>query len=104
MDLTTIASIPEVRSSMLCDPAGALLQATGEQDAEGAAAVVGFLTATLGQVGEELGLGPLYRMSVAGPARATLVVGLGDSVLSVVIAPSSAFPSVENAIDVILQG
>ncbi len=104
MDLTAIASLPAVKSTMLCDPAGALLQATGEDDAESAAAVVGFLTATLGRVGDELGLGPLYRMSVAGPARATLIVSLGDSVLSTVIAPSSAFPTVENAIDTILQG
>ncbi len=104
MDLTAIASIPEVRSAMLCDPAGALLQSTGEPDAEGTAAVVGFLSATLAQLGEDLGLGPLYRVSAAGPAAATLLVGLGDSVLSVVIAPSSAFPAVENAIDSILQG
>lgn len=104
MDLTAIASLADVKSTMLCDPAGALLQATGEEDPESAAAVVGFLTATLGQVGDELGLGPLYRMSVAGAVRATLIVSLGDSVLSTVIAPSSAFPVVENAIDAILQG
>ena len=104
MDLTAIASLPDVQSTMLCDPSGALLQSMGEEDAESAAAVVGFLSATLGQVGDELGLGPLYRLSVAGPARATLVVSLGDSVLSTVIVPSSAFPKVENAVDSILQG
>ncbi len=104
MDLAAIASIPEVKSAVLCDHAGALLQSAREGDPESAAAVIGFLAATLGAVGEELGLGPLYRLSVAGSARAALVMVLVDAVLATTIEPSSAFPAVEHAVDTILQG
>lgn len=104
MDLASIASVPEVKSAVLCDPSGALLEAAREADAESAAAVAGFLASNLGQVGEELGLGALYRVSVAGADRVTLLLGLGDSILSAVIQPAASFPAVEQAIDAILQG
>lgn len=104
MDLTEIANLPDVTSALICDPAGALLTAVREHDAESAAAVTGFLACWVGQIGEELGLGPLHRMSVAGPDRATLVLVQGDAVLSAVIAPAGAFPAAERAIDTLLQG
>lgn len=104
MDLSVIASVPEVRSAVLCDPSGALLDSVREGDPESAAAVLGYLTSILSGLGDELGLGPLYRMSVTGAARATLVVVMVDSILSTAIEPSSAFPAVEHAVDRILQG
>jgi predicted regulator of Ras-like GTPase activity (Roadblock/LC7/MglB family) len=104
VDLNDIATLPEVKSVLLCDPAGALLGAVREGDAESAAAVTGFLATSLGQIGEELGLGPLYRMSVAGKDQAVLLLVLSDSVLSAIIQPASAFPAAEHAIDSILQG
>ncbi len=104
MDLTPFADLPEVKSVLLCDPAGALLDSVREADAESAAAVMGFLAAGLGQIGEELGLGPLYRMSVAGPGQALLLLALPEAVLAAVIEPASAFPAAEHAIDSILQG
>lgn len=104
MDLASIASVPDVKSTVLCDPSGALLQAVAEADAESAAAVAGFLASNLSQVGEELGLGTLYRVAVAAPDRATLLLALGDSVLSAVIQPAASFPAVEQAIDAVLQG
>lgn len=104
MDLNPIASLPEVRSVLLCDPSGALLASVREADAESAAAVVGFLASGLGQIGEELGLGPLYRMSVAGREQAVLLVVVPDAVLSAVIQPAAAFPSAEQAIDTLIQG
>ncbi len=104
MDLRAIANLPEVKSAVLCDPSGALLDSVRDGDAESTAAVVGFLAATLARVGDELGLGPLHRMSVAGAARVSLVMVLGDSVLSALIEPSSVFPAAETAIDAIVQG
>ncbi len=104
MDLTPIATLPEVRSVLLCDPAGALLDAVREADAESAAAVVGFLATSLGQIGEELGLGPLFRMSVAGRTQALLLLAMPDAVLAAAIEPASSFPAAEHAIDSILQG
>jgi predicted regulator of Ras-like GTPase activity (Roadblock/LC7/MglB family) len=104
VDLTSIANLPEVKSVLLCDPSGALLDAVREADAESAAAVTGFITSGLAQIGEELGLGPLYRTSVAGPARAVLLIVLPDAVVQAVIEPASAFPAAEHAIDTFLQG
>ena len=104
MDLSPIAELPEVKSAVVCDPSGALLDSVREADPETAGAVLGYLTSILGGLGEELGLGPLYRMSVAGAARATLIVVMVDSILSAAIEPSSAFPAVEHAVDRILQG
>ncbi len=104
MDLATIASLPEVKSVLLCDPSGALLDSVREADAESAAAVTGFIASGLAQIGEELGLGPLYRMSVAGRARAQLLLALPDALVQAVIEPVSAFPAAEHVIDAILQG
>lgn len=104
MDLSAIASLPEVKSAVVCDRAGVLVQAEREPDGEAVAAVAGFLTVTLAEMGDELGLGPLHRLAVAGPSRASLVVVMADEVLSAVIEPSSAFPAVEHAVDALLQG
>lgn len=104
MDLSAIASLPEVKSAVVCDHAGVLLQVEREPDGEAVAAVVGFLTATLGEMGDELGLGPLHRLAVGGPSRGLLVLAMRDEILSAVIEPSSAFPAVEHAVDVLLKG
>lgn len=104
MDLTNIASLPEVKGVLLCDPSGALLDSLGEADAESAAAVAGFVSSGLGQIGEELGLGPLYRVSVTGPRRALLLLTLSEGVVQAAIEPASAFAATEHAIDSILQG
>jgi hypothetical protein len=104
VDLAAIAELSGVRSVVLADPSGTFLGAIREADGEAVAAVVGFLTCSLGQLGDELGLGPLLRMSVAGEARASLVVALPERTLSAAIEPAAAFPAVERAIEVMLQG
>lgn len=103
MELTDIARVPDVRSALVCDPAGALLSSVREHDGESAAAVTGFLVSTLGQIGDELGLGPFQRMSVAGQGRATLVLALRSTILAAVIEPAAALPAAEQAIDTLLQ-
>lgn len=103
MDLATIASLPEVKSVLLCDPSGALLGAAREPDAESAAAVTGFLATGLGQVGEELGLGPLHRLSVAGRSRALLLVAVREGIVQAAIEPASALAATEQVIDSILR-
>lgn len=104
MDLTPFADLPGVKSVLLCDPAGALLDSAREADAETAAAVTGFLASGLGQIGEELGLGALYRLSVAGPGQVRLLLVLPEGLLAAVVAPASALPAAEQAIDAVLQG
>lgn len=104
MDLTPFADLPEVKSVLLCDPAGALLDSVREADAETAAAVTGFLASGLGQIGEELGLGGLHRLAVAGQGQVRLLVVAQEGLLAAVVAPASALPAAERAIDAVLQG
>jgi predicted regulator of Ras-like GTPase activity (Roadblock/LC7/MglB family) len=104
MNLTPFANLREVKSVVLCDPAGALLDAVREADPESAAAVTGFLASGLGQIGEELGLGAFYRLSVAGQGQALLLVAVPEGLLAAVVSPASALPAAERAIDAVLQG
>jgi predicted regulator of Ras-like GTPase activity (Roadblock/LC7/MglB family) len=101
-DLQFLSKLPEVRSAVLSDPSGGLVEAIRETDGESVAAVMSFLVSTLSQAGDELGLGPLNRLSVAGPTQASLVVVLADGILSAVIQPPGAFPTVERALDAAL--
>ena len=86
-DLSFLKQLPEVRSAVLSDPSGGLVDVVREPDGESVAAVMAFLTTTLGQAGEELGLGSLGRLSFAGPTQASLVVLFAEGILSAVIQP-----------------
>jgi predicted regulator of Ras-like GTPase activity (Roadblock/LC7/MglB family) len=103
-DLTLIAGVPGVKSAVLGDLAGAFFDAVQEQDGEAVAAVMGFLASIMSQVGTELGLGTLDRMSLAGDAVAHLVLVDGGSVLAARVEGSSALGAVEKAVDGALQG
>ena len=88
--------------AVLSDAAGGLVEAVREPDGESVAAVMSFIASSLGQAGEELGLGPLGRLSFAGPTQASLVVLFSEGILSTVIQPPGAFPAVERALDAAL--
>jgi predicted regulator of Ras-like GTPase activity (Roadblock/LC7/MglB family) len=103
-DLTLIAGVPGVKSAVLGDLAGAFFDAVEEQDGEGVAAVMGFLASIVSQVGTELGLGTLDRMSLAGEAVAHLVLVDGSSVLAARVEGASALGAVESAVDAAVQG
>ena len=97
--LALIATLPGVTSAVLGDPAGGFLDATGDVDGETAAAVTGFLTSTMVQAGDALGLGALRRMSFTGEARACLVFVQPDSVVTAFVEPASSVAAVEKAVD-----
>ena len=101
-DLSFITRVPEVRSAVLSDPSGGLVEAVREADGESVAAVMAFIATTLSQAGDEMGLGPLGRLSFAGPSQASLVVLYAEGILSAVIQPPGAFPAVERALDAAL--
>lgn len=101
-DLSFLTQLPEVRSAVLSDAAGGLVESIREADGESVAAVTSFLVSSLGQAGEEVGLGPLNRLSFAGPTQAGLVVLFAEGILSAVIQPPGAFPAVERALDAAL--
>jgi predicted regulator of Ras-like GTPase activity (Roadblock/LC7/MglB family) len=99
IDLALISSLPEVRSVVHGQLGGALLESIREPDAEGVAAVTGFLASALAEGGEQLGLGTLRRVSLAGERAATLLVVERDDVVSARIEPGHALSGVERVID-----
>jgi hypothetical protein len=103
-DLTLIAGIPDVKGAVLGDLAGGLLDAVDEGDGETVAAVMGFLATAVGQVGQDLGLGPLERVSLSGEAQAHVVLVRGGSVVAARVERPAALSAVEKAIDGALQG
>ena len=103
-DLQRIAMLPEVKSAVLTDMAGGFLDAVREPDGESVAAVTGFLTSTMNQAGEDLGLGALHGISFSGPARACLIIVQGDSVTTAFVEPPASLPTVEKAFDMTPQG
>jgi predicted regulator of Ras-like GTPase activity (Roadblock/LC7/MglB family) len=103
-NLAIIAKLPEVKSAVLGDLAGGFLDAVREQDGETVAAVMGFVSSSLVQAGDQLGLGALRRISVAGEARACLVVVQTDSVITACVEPAKSLAAVEKVLDTSVQG
>ncbi len=104
LDLKLIANRPEVKRAVLSDPAGGLLDADREPDGETVAAVTGFLTSTMTQAGDQLGLGALRTISFAGGAKACLVAVQSDSMLTAFVEPPTSIPALEKVLDSSLQG
>jgi hypothetical protein len=84
---------------VLTDMAGGFLDALREPDGESVAAVTGFLTSTMNQAGEDLGLGALRAISFLGQGKACLVVVQGDAVTTAFIEPAESLSAVEKAFD-----
>jgi hypothetical protein len=103
-DLKRVAKIPEVKSAVLTDMAGGFLDALREPDGESVAAVTGFLTSTMNQAGDDLGLGALRGISFSGQARGCLIVVQGNSVTTAFVEPPTSIPGVEKLFDMSPQG
>jgi hypothetical protein len=103
-DLELIARIPSVKGAVHGDLEGTFLEAAGAVDGEGLAAEMGFFASTLAGVGEELGIGALATVAVAGPARACLVVLRGPAVITALVEPVRALGTVEKAVENSFQG
>jgi hypothetical protein len=99
MDLASIASLPDVKSAVLGDLAGAFHDAVREPDGETVAAVMGFVASALVEAGEQLGLGALRRISVQGEPRACLVVVHGALVVTACVEPGKALAALEKLLD-----
>lgn len=103
-DLSMIANLPEVKSVVRGDLRGTLIDAAREPDAENVAAVMGFLTSTLVQGGDQLGLGVLSRVVVTGEKSSSLLLVQGNSVISASVASQASIATVEKALDAALHG
>lgn len=103
-DLAMIAGIPEVKSAVLGDLAGAFFDAIAEPDGETVAAVMGFLSSAVVQAGDHLGLGALRRATVTGASGALVLVVQGSSVITATVEPPGSLAAVEKALDLSLHG
>jgi hypothetical protein len=98
-DLAQIAKIPSVAGAVLGDLSGAFYDAIREADGESIAAVTGFISTSISQAGEQLGLGPLGRVALTGPTRACILAVDGAAVATVTVSPPASLPAVERALD-----
>ncbi len=98
-DLATVARIPNVASAVLGDREGGFHDAIREADGESVASVAAFVATSLGQAGEELGIGALRRIAVAGEKRALVVAVAGGALLAARVEPVAALAAVEKALD-----
>ncbi len=98
-DLEVMAKLQGVKGAVLGDLDGAFLDAVREPNGEAIAAEMGFLSSSLLEVGEALGLGALGTVALAGPQRASLVVLRGRAVLTARVEPVKALPLVEKSVE-----
>lgn len=98
-DLAAVARIPHVASAVLGDAEGGFHDAIREADGESVASVAAFVATSLGQAGEELGIGALRRIAVAGTQRALLVAVAGGALVTARVEPVAAIAAVEEALD-----
>jgi predicted regulator of Ras-like GTPase activity (Roadblock/LC7/MglB family) len=98
-DLASVARIPHVSGAVLGDAGGAFYDAIREQDGESVASVAAFVATSLGQAGEELGLGALRRVVTAGEKRGLLMAAAGGVLVTARVEPATALASVERAFD-----
>src|SRR5512133_1674146 len=99
IDLARIAKIPNVASAVLGDLSGGFFDAIREADGEAVAAVTGFISTSIGNAGEQLGLGVLSRVSLAGPTRGCIIAIDGGNVVTLGVTPPGSLPAVERALD-----
>ena len=103
-DLAMIAQLAEVKSAVLGDLAGGYHDAVREPDGESVAAVMGFVSTSLADAGDQLGLGALARIAVSGEARACLVTVRSGFVTTALVEPGTALLAVERLLDGAGQG
>ncbi len=98
-ELALIARIPNVAGAVLGDVTGVFHAAIREADGEAVAAVTGFISTSLGEAAEQLGLGPLVRASFQGATRGCIISVRGGTVVTIGVQPPGAVPAVERALD-----
>jgi predicted regulator of Ras-like GTPase activity (Roadblock/LC7/MglB family) len=102
-DLTVIARIPNVASAVLGDLSGGFYDAVREGDGESVAAVAGFVSSALERAGEDLGLGALQRVAVAGEGRGSVIAVRGATLVAVKVDQPGAVSAVEQALEASLR-
>ncbi len=104
MDLSRIGTIPGIKSAVLGDLGGALIEAVNHPDAEAMAAVMGFAIGQLGAAGESLGLGRLRRIALMGTSTACLIAPQASSVVAICFGPTMSMATIEKKLEGLLHG
>jgi predicted regulator of Ras-like GTPase activity (Roadblock/LC7/MglB family) len=102
-DLAVIAKLPGVKSAVLGDLDGTYLDAVREADGETIAAEMAFVGSSVLAAGEQLGLGALCTISVAGPQRAAVLVLRGQHLITALVEPARSLGAVEKSIETSFQ-
>jgi predicted regulator of Ras-like GTPase activity (Roadblock/LC7/MglB family) len=94
-----LSRLPEVTALVISDRSGALVEASGDIDGEAAGAVYTVAAEALERAGEQLGLGPLWRASIQGPATACLVAVHEEGVVGIHVDPRKPLGGLEKKLD-----
>lgn len=100
---TQIAKFPEVTGYVVTDDGGALLDASGDLDAESLGAVHVVAVHALGRCGETLGLGDLGYLTVSGAKRSCVIAAQDHDVLGVYLDAGKSLAAFEKKLDTVLK-
>jgi predicted regulator of Ras-like GTPase activity (Roadblock/LC7/MglB family) len=103
MDLSKIGTIPEIKSAVLGDLGGVLIESLNHPDGEAMAAVMGFTASQFGAAGEMLGLGALRRIALTGTSAACLIALQASSAIAVYFDPSKSMTVIEKKLEGLLN-
>jgi predicted regulator of Ras-like GTPase activity (Roadblock/LC7/MglB family) len=98
-----VAKCPEVLGAVVGDAEGALIESSGDLDAESAAAVLSYATESLRELGERLGLGAFGRAVVTSPSKSCVVSARQDGILGVFVDATKPVTAFEKKMDELLR-
>lgn len=104
VDLSRFADVPEVKSLVVGDPGGLFLDGFDEPDGESVAAIMGFMSTAIRQVGDQLGLGGLRRVFLVSQSESCVITVQADSVITAYVDPSKSMAAIEKKLDTVIQG
>lgn len=104
MNLSQIASIPDIESAVLGDLSGIYLESVNHPDGESIAAVMGFAASQLHAAGETLGIGALRRVSLTGASTGCFIALDSGSVIAAYFDPRKSAAAVEKKIRDLFPG
>jgi len=103
INLSMLTKFPEVKSAIIADHRGMLLESAGHSDANQQASALGAMASAMAHAGEQLGAGPLQRFIVTGTATASIAIVAQDAIVGAFVDPNKPIATVEKILDTALQ-
>src|ERR1041384_8515965 len=94
-----LTKFPEVIALVVTDPAGSLLEVSGDIDGEAIGAVHVVTTQALSRCGTALGLGTLHRVTITGPKYACVIAVHDREVLGIYVDPTKPIGAFEKKLE-----